>query len=51
MIDDDTNLLGKRYTCPECGIEVMCTKAGGGRVHCRGSKMDLKSAKPLPSSD
>jgi competence CoiA-like predicted nuclease len=51
MTDDDTNRPGKRYTCPECGTEVMCTKGGNGRVGCHGARMDLKSAKPLPSSD
>jgi hypothetical protein len=45
------NNLGKRYTCEECGAEVLCTKPGGGAVHCCGQEMVIKAAKPLPSSD
>lgn len=48
---DGTNRTGKRYTCEVCGSEVMCTKAGPGRVSCHGVRMGLKTAKPLPSSD
>jgi len=48
---DDTNRPGKRYTCADCGTEVMCTKGGGGRIWCHGAVMALKTAKPLPSSD
>lgn len=48
---EDINRTGKRYTCAVCGTEVMCTKAGPGRVSCHGTRMELKTAKPLPSSD
>ncbi len=50
-VDDSRNRPGKRYTCPTCGAEIMCTKGGSGRVACHGVVMELKSAKPLPSSD
>jgi hypothetical protein len=49
--EEDTNKAGKRYTCAECGTQIMCTKAGGGRFSCHGSAMELNTAKPLPSSD
>ena len=31
--------LGKRYSCEECGSEVLCTKAGDGTPHCCGKEM------------
>jgi len=52
MIDTEgINRVGKRYTCAQCGTEVLCTKGGGGRIWCHGAPMALKTAKPLPSSD
>ena len=45
------NQLGKRFTCEDCGSEVLCTKAGTGAVTCCGKEMQLKDAKPLPSAD
>lgn len=45
------NQLGKRMTCPNCGTQVLCTKAGEGTVQCCGQDMELQQAKPLPSSD
>jgi ribosomal protein S27E len=48
---DTTNRPGKRYTCSQCGTELMCTKGGAGRVACHGAFMELVSTKPLPSSD
>jgi hypothetical protein len=47
----DPNQVGKRYTCAECGTQVICVKRGDGRFSCHGQPMDLQSAKPLPSSD
>lgn len=44
-------LLGKRYTDVATGIEVLCTKAGTGTLSLDGRPLDLKEAKPLPSSD
>lgn len=43
--------LGKRYTCEECGTEVLCTKAGDGAPECCGKPMVVVEPKPLPSSD
>jgi hypothetical protein len=48
---DEPNRAGKRYTCPTCATELMCTRGGNGRVACHGVLMELKTAKPLPSSD
>jgi desulfoferrodoxin-like iron-binding protein len=45
------NLLGKRYTCSECEVTVLVTKAGDGELVCHGQPMEIATAKPLPSSD
>jgi hypothetical protein len=47
----ETNVAGKRYSCPTCGLQVICAKKGDGRVTCHGAPMELDGAKPLPSSD
>lgn len=44
-------LLGKRYVDDEVGLEILCTKAGAGRLEANGAPLPVKSAKPLPSSD
>lgn len=44
-------LLGKRYVDAASAIEVLCTKAGDGALAVDGRPLELKSAKPLPSSD
>ena len=44
-------LLGKRYVDDDAGLELLCTKAGPGTLHCDGRPLGLKGAKPLPSSD
>lgn len=44
-------LLGKRYTDPGSGLEVLCIKAGKGSLSLGDVPMQLKQAKPLPSSD
>ena len=44
-------LLGKRYADEASGLELLCTKAGVGTLTLDGSVLDVKSAKPLPSSD
>lgn len=46
-----SNTLGKRYVCPKCGAEALCNKPGAGSIQCCGGEMNLKEAKPLPSSD
>ena len=43
--------LGKRYECPECGAEILCTKASDGAPECCGKEMPIKGARELPSSD
>jgi len=43
--------IGKRYTCPSCGSEVIVTKPGNGPLTCCETAMEIKEAKPLPSSD
>jgi hypothetical protein len=43
--------LGKRYRCPESGVELLCTKAGAGIPSCCDKEMDLQEPKPVPSSD
>ena len=45
------NLVGKRYHCEICGTEVICVKAGAGRMTCHGQSMELLAAKPLPATD
>ena len=44
-------LLGKRYADEASGLELLCTKAGAGTLTLDGSALEVKSAKPLPSSD
>ena len=43
--------LGKRYADEGTGLELLCTKAGEGSLSLNGAPIDLKDAKPLPSSD
>jgi hypothetical protein len=43
--------LGKRYVDDASGLEVLCTRAGGGALAVDGRPMELKTAKPLPASD
>ncbi|WP_231611754.1 hypothetical protein [Rhodococcus sp. CX] len=44
-------VMGKRYVDEASGLEVLCTKAGQGRLALDGTALVLKAAKPLPSSD
>lgn len=44
-------LLGKRYVCTQCGTEILCTKPGPGVIECCGAELQVKEAKPVPSSD
>jgi|WetSurMetagenome_2_1015567.scaffolds.fasta_scaffold32524_4 hypothetical protein len=43
--------LGKRYKCEVCGTEILCTKAGEGKLECCEKEMKVQEPKPLPSSD
>lgn len=43
--------MGKRYTNEAGDIEVLCTKPGEGGLALDGQPLEIKGAKPLPSSD
>jgi hypothetical protein len=43
--------MGKRYTNEAGDIEVLCTKPGEGGLAVGGTALEIKGAKPLPSSD
>ena len=48
---DGGTMLGKRYADEETGLEILCTKAGGGSLSVGDVVLAIKEAKPLPSSD
>lgn len=43
--------MGKRYTNEAGDIEILCTKPGEGGLAVDGTALEVKGAKPLPSSD
>ena len=43
--------LGKRYKSTDGAVEVLINKAGACDLRYEGAPMELKEAKPLPSSD
>jgi len=43
--------LGKRYKSADGSVEVLVNKAGPCDLRYDGQPMELKEAKPLPSSD
>lgn len=43
--------IGKRYVDADGKIELLCVKAGEGSLASGGTTLELKDAKPLPSSD
>ena len=43
--------MGKRYVNADNTVELLCTKAGEGVPAVAGELLQLKDAKPLPSSD
>ena len=43
--------IGKRYTDEAGDLEVLCTKAGPSSLSIGDEALQLKGAKPLPSSD
>ncbi len=47
----DQVLIGKRYSEPSSGIEVLCTKAGRGPLEYNGQPLAANAPKPLPDSD
>ena len=44
-------MTGKRYVDAAGTIELLCVKAGQGSLSLGGEALQLKEAKPLPSSD
>lgn len=44
-------LLGKRYRSVDGAVEVLVNKPGACDLRYDGQPMELKQAKPLPSSD
>jgi len=44
-------LLGKRYKSADGAVEVLINKPGKCDLRYEGQPMELKDAKPLPSSD
>jgi len=47
----DGTLMGKRYVDGGGAFELLCVKAGKGSLSVDGSALQIKDAKPLPSSD
>ncbi len=43
--------IGKRYVNADGTLELLCTKPGEGSLAVAGTKLVLKEAKALPSSD
>lgn len=43
--------LGKRYIHADAGFEVLCVKGGAGPLTLNGVPLEMRQAKPLPSSD
>ena len=43
--------IGKRYVNEDGSLELLCTKPGEGSLALAGTKLKLKEAKALPSSD
>lgn len=48
---DEGTVLGKRYVLAEQGLELLCTKPGGGSLRVGDVVLPVKEAKSLPSSD
>ncbi len=43
--------IGKRYVDAAASVELLCVKPGLGSLSIGGVALQLKEAKPLPSSD
>jgi hypothetical protein len=48
---DGGTQIGKRYVDEAGTLEVLCTKPGKGALAVGGALLQVKGAKPLPSSD
>lgn len=44
-------MIGKRYVDAANTLELLCTKPGKGSLSLGGTALQIKEAKPLPSSD
>jgi hypothetical protein len=47
----DGTQLGKRYADDAIGLELLCSKPGAGSLSVGDTKLEIKGAKALPSSD
>ena len=45
------SVMGKRYSEPESGIQLLCVSSGDGTLMVDGRPLDIEVAKQLPSSD
>ena len=45
------SVLGKRYSDEKSGVELLVTSTGAGSLAVAGAPLEVKRAKPLPSSD
>ena len=43
--------IGKRFAHPDSGLELLCVAGGAGSLCVGEVPLQLKGAKPLPSSD
>ena len=43
--------MGKRFSDPETGAEILCTKGGAGSLSIDGRPIGAQDAKKLPASD
>jgi hypothetical protein len=48
---DAGTLMGKRYVTEDESLELLCTKPGAGSLASGEAPLNVKGAKPLPSSD
>ena len=44
-------MMGKRYVDAAGTVELLCVKPGKGSLAIAGTALQIKDAKPLPSSD
>lgn len=44
-------MMGKRYVDEAGTVELLCVKPGKGSLSIGGTPLQIKDAKPLPSSD
>lgn len=45
------SLMGKRYSEPESGIQLLCVTSGEGTLAIDGRPLQIEAPKQLPSSD